>query len=140
MSTGMSNFKAGDKVVLIKGWSRVQRDKDSDLASASWCEELSMDAEYTVERIAQSGGLHLTGNCLVFNCNCFRKVTPPPRCVKEHDIVRVIGRDAVHVCDPCIGAYGTVTEDADPGRNVTAYYPSLGCNWTMFAEEVEVVS
>jgi len=52
--------------------------------------------------------------------------------------VRVIGRN--DDCDPCIGAYGTVTEDSAPGRNVTAYYPSLGCNWMMLAEEVEVVS
>ena len=136
MSTGTSNFEAGDKVVLIKGRSRVQRDKDSDLASPFWCEELSMDAEYTVERIAQSGGLHLTGNCLVFNCNFFRKVTPP-RCFKKHDIVQVVESGT---CDPCIGSYGTVTEDAASGFNVTAYYPSLGCTWMMLAEEVEVVS
>ena len=120
MSTGMSNFKVGDKVELIRGW----------------CEELSRDAEYTVKRIAKSGGLYLEGSYLVFNCNCFRKVTPPPRCFKEHDIVQVVGRN--DDCDPFIGAYGTVTEDSD--RTVDAYYPSLGRKWTMLAAEVEVVS
>jgi len=134
ISTGFGNFKVGDRVVLIKGWSRVQVYAGSDLASASWCEELSRDVEYTVKRISKAGGLILTGKCLIFNCNCFRKV---PRCFKEHDIVRVVERGT---CDPCIGSYGTVTEDAASGFNVTAYYPSLGCTWMMLAEEVEVVS
>ena len=76
ISTGCGNFKVGDTVVLIKGWSRVAQ-VNSDSASAHWCEELSRDAEYTVKRIGAYGSLHLEGSYLVFNCNCFRKVTPP---------------------------------------------------------------
>lgn len=66
-------LQVGDTVRLIAGWADVQKPVDNkNIASAYWCEELSMDEVYTIASINSGhGSIRVECKTTFFNPACF---------------------------------------------------------------------